>query len=295
MYDCKMISALIESMRPRQWTKNLLVFAGLIFSQNLFDLHLLLKVILAFGIFCLLSGAVYLINDVRDLEQDRAHPLKSRRPLPSGRLKVSVAVASAILISAVALPLAFLLNRNFGLVALSYFSIIVAYSFWLKHIVILDILAVSCGFVLRAVAGAAVIDVSISSWLILCTSFLALFVIMSKRRHELALLGGNSTGHRKVLYEYTPHLLDQMISVVTASTVMAYALYTTSTETVSKFGTRNMVLTLPFVLYGVFRYLYLVHAKNMGGNPELVFIKDRPMVIDILLYVIVVVTVLYLK
>ncbi|MCK4330040.1 decaprenyl-phosphate phosphoribosyltransferase [candidate division WOR-3 bacterium] len=290
-----MISALIESMRPKQWTKNLLIFAGIVFSLNLFDPHLFLKVILAFGIFCLLSGAGYLINDVKDLKQDRAHPLKSRRPLPSGRLKVPVAIVSAILISGIALPLSFLLNRNFGLLALSYLLIIVSYSFWLKHIVILDILAVSFGFILRAVAGAVVIDVTISPWLVLCTLFLALFIVMSKRRHELSLLGENLIVHRRVLCEYNPHLLDQMVAIVTASTLTAYALYTTSPETVSKFGTGNMIFTFPFVLYGIFRYLYLVHTKNMGGNPELVFIKDQPMVGNIILYLIVVIIVLYLK
>ncbi len=288
-----MISALVESMRPRQWTKNLLVLGGVVFSLNLFNFHLLIKAIIAFGIFCLLSGVVYLINDVKDLEQDKIHPLKSRRPLASGRLKVSIAIVSAILISVIILPLSFLLNRNFGLIALAYFLVIVIYSLRLKHVVILDILAVSFGFVLRAIAGAVVIDVSISSWLILCASFLALFLIMSKRRHELVLLGEDSIEHRKVLCEYSPHLLDQMIAVVTASTVIAYALYTTSTETVSKFGTKNMIFTLPFVLYGVFRYLYLVHQKNLGGNPEVILINDPPMIINSILYAIITVFIIY--
>jgi len=291
----KMIRALIETMRPRQWTKNLLLFVGLIFSQNLFHFDLLLKTLVAFALFCLLSGAVYLINDLADIESDRSHPLKSRRPLPSGRLKVPVAIAAAVGFTCVGFPLSFLLDFQFGLVATGYFLLILAYSFGLKHVVILDVVVVALGFILRAVAGAVVIHVPISSWLLICTTFLALFLAMSKRRHELVLLGENSASHRKTLIEYSPQFLDQMIAVVTASAVMSYALYTTSEETVAKFGTRNLLFTLPFVIYGIFRYLYLVHMRNMGGSPELVFIKDRPMVVNVILYVIVVAVVLYLK
>jgi len=290
-----MIRALIETMRPRQWTKNLLLFVGLIFSQNLFHFDLLLKTLVAFALFCLLSGAVYLINDLADIESDRSHPLKSRRPLPSGRLKVPVAIAAAVGFTCVGFPLSFLLDFQFGLVATGYFLLILAYSFGLKHVVILDVVVVALGFILRAVAGAVVIHVPISSWLLICTTFLALFLAMSKRRHELVLLGENSASHRKTLIEYSPQFLDQMIAVVTASAVMSYALYTTSEETVAKFGTRNLLFTLPFVIYGIFRYLYLVHMRNMGGSPELVFIKDRPMVVNVILYVIVVAVVLYLK
>lgn len=291
----KMIRALIETMRPRQWTKNLLLFVGLIFSQNLFHFDLLLKTLVAFALFCLLSGAVYLINDLADIESDRSHPLKSRRPLPSGRLKVPVAIAAAVGFTCVGFPLSFLLDFQFGLVATGYFLLILAYSFGLKHVVILDVVVVALGFILRAVAGAVVIHVPISSWLLICTTFLALSLAMSKRRHELVLLGENSASHRKTLIEYSPQFLDQMIAVVTASAVMSYALYTTSEETVAKFGTRNLLFTLPFVIYGIFRYLYLVHMRNMGGSPELVFIKDRPMVVNVILYVIVVAVVLYLK
>ena len=289
-----MLKALIESMRPKQWTKNLLLFVGIIFSKNVLQIHLLLNTVIAFGLFCFISGAIYLINDLADIESDKSHPLKSKRPLASGRLPVKVATIVMTIIIAVTIPLSFILNFQFGLVALAYFLLILAYSLLVKHIVILDVMAVTLGIVLRAVAGAVVIHVSISSWLLICTTFLALFLTLSKRRHELVLLGNNSGEHRKSLIEYNPYLLDQMIAIATASAVISYALYTTSQETVAKFGTRNLIFTLPFVIYGIFRYLYLVHQKNMGGSPELIFIQDRSMIINIFLYCIVVILFLYI-
>ncbi|MFH1941491.1 MAG: hypothetical protein ABIL68_05250 [bacterium] len=195
-------------------------------------------------------------------------------------------------ISAVRFALVFL-NTRFGWIAAAYVVVMLSYTFFLKKVVILDVIVIASGFVLRAVAGAVVIDVSISSWLLVCTIFLALFLGLNKRRHELILLGEDATSHRHILKEYSPYLLDQMISVVTASTVMAYALYTTAAETVEKFGTRNLILTLPFVLYGIFRYLYLVHQKNMGGSPEQIFIKDGAMMLNIVLYLAVVGVILY--
>ncbi len=281
-------------MRPKQWSKNLLLFVGIIFSQNILQIPLFLKSLAAFGLFCIISGSIYLLNDIADIESDRVHPLKSQRPLASGKLKVWVAtVVLTILISA-SIPLSFILDFQFGIVVLAYFLSILAYSLVLKHVVILDVMIVTLGIVLRAIAGAVVIHVKISSWLLICAIFLALFLTLSKRRHELVLLGNNSGNHRKSLIEYNPYLLDQMIAVVTASAVISYALYTTSYETVSKFGTRNLMFTLPFVIYGIFRYLYLVHQKNMGGNPELIFIQDRSMIINILLYCLVVIFVLYI-
>jgi len=287
------IPAIIETLRPRQWTKNLLLFAGLIFSRNFFQGPLLIKATAGFVLFCLLSGAEYLINDVVDREHDRNHPIKSRRPLASGRLTVSWALTVAIVLAVVGLAGSFLLSRPFGWLAAVYFALMLGYTYILKHVVILDIIVIALGFVLRAVAGAVLIDVLVSSWLLICTIFLALFLGLCKRRHELILLGEGAGTHRKVLGEYSPYLLDQMVSVVTASTVMAYALYTTSAETVEKFGSRNLIFTLPFVLYGIFRYLYLVHKKNLGGNPEQIFISDRPMIFNILLYLLTTGLILY--
>lgn len=280
-------------MRPKQWTKNLFVFAGIIFSQNLFNFPLLLKTVLAFFVFCLLSGSIYIMNDIADLNEDRHHPLKSQRPLASGRLKVYYAMWVLIFISLFSLGISFRLSPLFFLVALAYFMLQLAYSLVLKHMVILDVFVVAIGFVLRVIGGAIVIDIPISPWLIVCTILLALFLSLSKRRHELVLLNEEAKNHRKILAEYSPYLLDQMISVVTASTVIAYCFYTLSEETVKKFGTKNLVFTIPFVLYGIFRYLYLIHKKELGGNPETVFINDRPLLIAVLLWVITVGIILY--
>jgi 4-hydroxybenzoate polyprenyltransferase len=275
-------------MRPRQWTKNLILFAALIFSQRLFQLAMLRDNITAFIIFCFLSGSVYILNDLIDLEQDRNHPKKSKRPLASGKLKPSVAIISGIILVALSLISAFRLNINFAWIALGYFILQIAYSTLLKHIVILDVLTVSAGFVLRAIAGGEVIEVPISSWLLICTILLALFLALGKRRHELILLEENAVNHRKILYEYSPGLLDQMISVATASTVIAYALYTMSAETIKKFQTDNLKYTIPFVLYGIFRYLYLIHQRQEGGSPERILLNDNPLIINILLYLIAV-------
>ena len=290
-----MIRAVIESLRPRHYTKNLLLFVGVIFSQHFFSIQYLLKSAAAFVVFCLLSGSVYLLNDLADIENDRAHPEKNKRPLASGRLGKRPAVITIIILSVSSLTCAFLLDVSFGIISSFYFVMIVAYSFLLKNIVILDIMVIALGFILRAVAGALVIHVDISSWLLICTTFLALFLAMCKRRHELVLLGNKSGNHRKILFEYTPQLLDQMIAAVTASAVMSYALYTTSPETIEKFSSRNMILTLPFVIYGIFRYLYLVHKKQLGGSPEMIFIRDRSMILNVFLFFIVVLIVLYVR
>jgi 4-hydroxybenzoate polyprenyltransferase len=288
-----MIVPLIQSLRPKQWTKNVLLFAGLIFSVRLFQIEFLFKAVAGFVLFCILSSAEYLVNDLMDLEKDRAHPLKSKRPLASGKVPIPLAIITALILFCGGLYASFLLEPNFGWIALFYSIMILAYSLFLKHVVILDVIILALGFVMRAIAGAVVIRVSISSWLLLCAVFLALFLALNKRRHELVLLGEDAMTHRKILSEYTPYLLDQMVAVVTASTVMAYALYTTASETVEKFGTRNLIFTLPFVIYGIFRYLYLVHQKNLGGSPELIILKDRPMQLNILLYILVVGFILY--
>jgi len=289
----QVIIQIVMSMRPKQWTKNLFVFAALLFSRNLFDLSLLLNTILAFFIFCLLSGCVYIVNDLADLESDKKHPLKSQRPLASGKLKFSEAVGALIILAPVSLGFSFYMGTPFFLTALGYLFLQLAYSFLLKHIIILDVFSVAFGFVLRVVAGAMAIQVKISPWLLICTILLALFLALSKRRHELILLEEGAQNHRKILSEYSPYLLDQMISVVTASTVMAYSLYTMSGETIRKFGTKNLIFTIPFVLYGIFRYLYLVHQKKAGGNPESVILTDRSLIVAIILWIISVALILY--
>ena len=287
------ISAIIESLRPKQWLKNLFIFAPLIFSQNVLQWPLLQSTLLGFLAFCLLSGAVYIFNDLRDLEEDKHHPLKSRRPLASGRLKKSHAWIAFILISAGSLALSYALSPEFFAAALVYFILQTAYSLGLKHIVILELFVIAAGFVLRVVAGGLIIDVALSPWLLICTFLLALFLAMSKRRHELVLLEDDAPAHRPILKEYSPLLLDQMISVVTASTVVAYCLYTISDETVAKFGTTNLIFTVPFVIYGIFRYLYLVHQKNLGGSPEALILKDRPLLMTLILWIAVSAIILY--
>ncbi len=284
---------LLLSLRPGQWTKNFLVFAGLIFAVRLFDPVAVLTAIEAFVIFCGLSGAVYLINDVADRESDRRHPLKRQRPIAAGVVSVRLAVGTAAVLLAVSLGGAFLISRPFGLVALAYASLQGLYSGPLKHIVIIDVLTLAIGFVLRAVGGAVAIDVSISHWLLVCTILLALFMALAKRRHELVLLADGATGHRPILGEYSPYLLDQMIAVVTASTLVAYIFYTISPETAEKFGTEWLGLTIPFPLYGIFRYLYLVHQREGGGSPSDLLLNDRPLLACVALWVVAVVLIIY--
>jgi len=285
---------IFKTMRPKQWSKNLILFAALIFSQNLFHSDMLINVTISFIIFCFLSGSVYTLNDLIDLNQDSTHPQKSKRPLASGKLKPSIAIISGIILVVLSLISAFWLNTNFAWIALGYFILQIIYSTLLKHIVILDVLTVSIGFVLRAIAGGEVIEVPISSWLLICTILLALFLALGKRRHELLLLEENAVHHRRILYEYSPGLLDQMISVATASTVIAYALYTMSAETINKFNTDNLKYTIPFVLYGIFRYLYLIHQKSEGGSPEKTLFNDKPLMLNIILYLIVIGFFLYI-
>lgn len=284
---------LFKSMRPQQWLKNFFIFAPLIFSENIFNYSMFLMTLLGFVIFCLLSGAVYILNDLKDLEEDRLHPIKSQRPLASGKLKKSQATVAFLILSFVSLLLSSMVNREFLLVVLIYFVLQVAYSFALKHVVILDVFIVASGFFLRVIAGAMAIQVYISPWLLICTTLLALFLALSKRRHEIILLDEEAMNHRPILKEYTPYLLDQMISVVTASTVIAYCLYTISGETIEKFGTNKLILTVPFVLYGIFRYLYLIHQKAKGGTPEILILKDRPLLFAIFFWIVTASLIIY--
>jgi 4-hydroxybenzoate polyprenyltransferase len=286
---------LFHSLRPEQWTKNLIVFAGLIFGLALFDRAAVVRAAVAFAVFCALSGVVYVINDIMDRQADRRHPLKARRPIASGALSPALAGGVAAGLGAGALAAAFALSTPFGLVALSYVLLQSLYSGPLKHIVILDVLAISIGFVLRAAAGAVAIGVPISHWLLVVTILLALFLALSKRRHELVLLANGATEHRPILGEYSPYLLDQMISVVTASTLVAYIFYCISPETVQKFGTDMLGLTIPFPLYGIFRYLYLVHRREGGGSPSQMLLNDRPLLLCVALWVLAVVVIVYLR
>lgn len=287
------IRDVIHSLRPAQWTKNFFVFAALIFSIKITDVPLLLRTVAAFAVFCFLSGALYLVNDVLDFKEDRLHPKKSRRPIAAGRVGRPPAIALAVVLAAASLVCAYVLNTGFFAAAAVYFVLQIAYSLKLKHVVILDVFLVASGFVIRVVAGGLVIGVPLSSWLLICTTLLALFIAMSKRRHELVLLEENAASHRPILKEYNAYLLDQMISVVTASTVIAYCLYTVSEDTVKKFGTSHLIYTTPFVLYGVFRYLYLVHKKGLGGSPEELILKDKPLAAAIVLWIATAVGILY--
>ncbi len=287
------LASLLVSLRPEQWTKNLVVFAGLLFGGELFDWRSLALAVAAVGVFCVLSGVVYLVNDVADREADRRHPIKSVRPIASGALPVSTAMTAAVVLGVVALAAAFWLNPPFGWVALAYVALQGAYSWRLKHVVIIDVLTIAIGFVLRAVAGAVVVGVQIGHWLLLCTVLLALFLALSKRRHELVLLAGGAIEHRKILGEYSPYLLDQMIGVVTASTLIAYVLSCISPETVQRYGTDRLGLTIPFPLYGIFRYLYLVHLKEGGGSPTSMLVNDRPLLLCVALWAAAVVIIVY--
>ena len=289
----RQLKQLLISLRPHQWTKNLIVLAALIFAKRLFDGPSLTAAALAFGIFCLLSGAIYLVNDLVDVEQDRRHPVKRDRPLARGKLSRVVALAAAVSIVVVGLTGAFLLGTRFGITALVYLMMMTAYSLALKKVVILDVLVVALGFVLRAVAGALAIDVVFGNWLLVCTLLGALFLALAKRRHELTLLADEAAEHRRILGEYSPYLLDQMIAVVTASTLVSYALYTLAPETVDRFGTDRFIWTLPLVLYGIFRYLYLVHRKEAGGDPSRVLLNDRPILVTVALWAAAVVTLIY--
>jgi 4-hydroxybenzoate polyprenyltransferase len=287
-----MLAAIVVSMRPRQWVKNLFVLAGLVFSQRLLTESTWVA-LEAFAIFCAVSGAIYLLNDVADRERDQLDPRKRERPIAAGRLPVGVAIGTATALIVIGLGLSAWLSRPFLVTVVVYVVLFVAYSAWLKHIVIVDVLAVASGFVLRALAGAVVIAVEMSGWLLICTILLALFLALGKRRFEYLTLDRDATRHRPILAEYTPELLDQMIAVVTASTVTAYALYTMSPETVAKFHTRLLPATLPFVLYGIFRYLYLLYRRQLGGNPSELLLSDRALTINAIGWICAVLLIIY--
>ena len=287
------LGLLLASLRPEQWTKNLFVFAGTLFGGHLLDAGAIARATAAFVIFCGLSGVVYVLNDLVDREADQRHPLKRLRPIASGRLSPRIAAIAAALLGAVAVAAAVALSATFAWVSVAYLALLVSYSFVLKHLVIIDALAIAAGFVLRAAAGAIAVSVPISHWLLVCTTLLALFLVLSKRRHELTLLADGATTHRPILNEYSPYLLDQMIAVVTASTLVGYSVYATSSETAVRLGTTRLGLTIPFVLYGIFRYLYLVHQKRAGGSPADLLLTDRPLLACVGLWALAVALILY--
>ena len=288
-----MIRPLLQSLRPAQWAKNVFVLAPLVFGGLLLNSQVTLRAFLALVAFCCASSAVYLINDLRDREEDRRHPLKRLRPLAAGTLGVPAAIAAVVFLIAAAGALAVWLGRPFGTVLGAYLILNVLYTLWFKHMVILDVMSISLGFVLRVVAGAQATHVEVSRWLFLCTIFLALFLAFSKRRHEITLLAGAAAEQRRVLDHYSPAFLDQMINVVTASSVVAYALYCVAPETVEKYHTQDLIYTIPLVLYGIFRYLYLMYQSPGERNPTEAILKDPPFLINMVLWGLAVLWIVY--
>lgn len=286
---------LIRTMRIRQWTKNIFVLSPLLFSRHLFDVNSLVHTIEAFFLFSFVASAVYVLNDVVDAEVDRSHPVKKHRPIASGELPVTVAISAVGVIMAVAITLAVLVHPGFAAILAGYFALNVVYSYALKRAVIIDVMTIATSFVLRIVAGAVVIDVPISEWLLICTSLLALFLGFSKRRHEITVLEADAHVHRPVLLEYSTYFLDQMISLVTASTLICYILYTVDDDTVEKFGSKALLYSTPFVLYGLFRYYYLVHQKKTGGDPTSEFLSDVPLLVNVFLWAVTVILILYFR
>ncbi len=288
-----MFQLLLKTMRPRQWTKNLVIFAALVFDGQLLDFRAGLRTFIGFIIFCLVSGAVYIINDLADIEADRRHPEKRQRPLASGALSPNIALIYTAILLAIVIPASWLLSRHFALIALGYFALNLAYSKWLKHIPLIDVLTIAFGFVLRVAAGVVLIQVArFSPWLYVITTLGALYLGFGKRRAELALLADEANSHRRVLDGYTIPLLDQFITIVSATTIIAYSLYTFFAPNLPE--NHTMMLTIPFVLYGVFRYLYLIQVTHQAGAPEEVLLSDRPLQLTIVLWGLAVLIIFYL-
>lgn len=284
---------LFQLLRPQQWIKNGILLAGLIFSGSAADSHKLLIALAGTGLFCLLSSAIYIINDLVDAEADRKHPAKANRPIAAGRISTGKAACVSVILGLGALAGAYLLSYGFLLVALAYVVLNLLYSFWLKHIVIIDVMCVAAGFVMRALAGAVIIDVRFSGWLLISSFLLAIFLGFGKRRHELLLLEEGGKEHRRILERYTPYFLDQLMSVVTPAVVVCYLIYVISPEVQQKLHTPYLYLTTPFVIYGIFRYLYLIHLKDMGGSPTDILLTDRPILITVILWLLTAILLLY--
>lgn len=288
-----MLWPLIRALRPTQWVKNVFVLAPIVFAERLTDPTILHRALLALIAFCLAASTIYLFNDLRDRKDDRKHPLKKNRPIASGALPVPVAMGACLVLGGGAFAVSLGLGTTFAVLLAIYIGINVVYSGFLKRVVILDVMAVSSGYVIRVMAGSSAIAVDVSNWLLLCTTFLALFLIFSKRRHELVLLADDAASHRAVLGHYSEAFLDQMINVVTASTVVAYALYAVDPTTVERFGSDRLVYTIPLVLYGVFRYLYLIYQRPDKRNPTEAILTDVPSLINVLLWGLLVLWIVY--
>ena len=297
-----MIPYIVQSMRIYQWTKNLVLFAGVIFTLKFLDPPYVRDAVLGFFLFSLAVSGMYILNDILDVERDRLHVTKRDRPIAAGKVPLGVAAAWAALFLALGLGGSFLLGHRFGWTAAGYVALTLAYSLLFKHVVLLDVVTIALGFVLRATAGVELIrdravrsgeEVILSPWLLVCAFFLALFLGIGKRRHELATLEGDARRHRTALGAYTPQLLDQLVAVVTSATLLAYSIYTIAPETISKFGGRPLYLTIPFVLYGIFRYLYLMYAEEKGGNPSEHLYRDRPTLVNVTLWVAALLAILY--
>lgn len=289
-----MINGIFKTLRPKQWTKNSFILAALIFDLKLFQPEPLIATLLGFILFCFISGTVYLINDLVDIDRDRQHPTKKYRPLPSGQVPIQAAIIASILLPALCLPLSFWLNFNFGLIATSYLLIQIAYSFVLKNIVIVDLLTLAAGFVLRVAGGVALVEAErFSPWLYVAMVLLALFLGIGKRRTELAHLKEHAVNTRSILNQYNLPFLDEMMAVVTAGTVITYAFYTFTADNLP--DNHTMMLTVPFVLYAIFRYLYVIHVQNNISAPDEILLSDRPLQVSIILFGIAVVAILYLS
>jgi len=287
-----MLRDLLLTMRPKQWLKNIFIFAPLVFDVKLAHTHYLLRTLAGFILLCLISGAVYILNDIADRDKDRLHPRKRNRPIAAGRLPVQVALTALVALILVSLPAGFLLDPVFGAILLTYLLLQVAYSFLLKRLVIIDVLTIAAGFVLRVAAGVPLVQAErFSPWMYTCMALLALFIGFNKRRHELASLGENANAHRDSLEEYNLPLLDQIITIVTAATLVAYSLYTALAENLP--SNHAMMLTIPFVLYSLFRYLYLVQVKGLGGEPEEIVLRDHPLQAGVLLWGTAVLLIMY--
>lgn len=287
----RMLLALLQTMRPKQWTKNFFIFAALVFDHKLFQPEAFARTLAGFVLLCALSSLVYLVNDLADMDRDRQHPKKRHRPLASGKLKPNVAIAAVLLLLVVAAPLSFLLHWQFGLMAVIYLASNLLYSFWLKNVVLIDVLIVALGYLLRVSAGAVLVASAISPWLYICMTLLALFIGFGKRRGELLLVGSEPGNTRKVLEEYTLPFLDELINLVATATIVTYSFYTFSAENLPE--NHAMMFTIPFVLYGVFRYLYLIHIKGEGGAPDELVMVDRPLQVTFAMWGLAAVIILY--
>ena len=288
------LRGLLVEMRPQEWTKNLLVFSGVIFSKSLTDINNLWISLLGFAIFCAASSSIYLLNDLCDLQADREHPVKRNRPLASGVLNINLVRVAMLMLFLMATIGSYALNRSFAFVIALYLLTCIAYSLRLKDIVILDVILIASGFVLRAISGAVLISVTPSEWLVLCTSMVALLIGFGKRRHEIVLLEENAASHRRSLSDYSIEFLNSIMNICAGAALVTYALYTRADETVARVGSNGMLVTIPFVVYGVFRYLFLIYNRKAGGDPVQILLHDRPTLVNLLLWILTVGLVIYL-